>query len=310
MARFEQLRDDITRLTPAAVAGTGHIRTIEPDSAANRLVLTVDTLDDALLDGLAKRYGSELVAVRYEPDATALSNQGRQNDTSAGPGFYGGADINSDNCTSGFSWYGGTTQYMLTAGHCFPTGGGAWVPTENMGFVTQSSRENWNSGVGTVPFSGQSVNRGDLALIQLDSPKQAGGYIYRGDTNSSTSAPVKEMWSRSPASGDQFCSGGQRTGEQCGWVVTSVGIDEHLTTGEWSRNTNKATKQGQCTIGGDSGGPVYTVRGDGGIAAKGIWNYGGGGGSDNWGGALDPCSGGFTDIWQAFYGLPGQLKTV
>jgi len=23
-----------------------------------------------------------------------------------------------------------------------------------------------------------------------------------------------------------------------------------------------------------------------------------------------PCSGGFTDIWQAFYGLPGQLKTV
>lgn len=99
------------------------------------------------------------------------------------------------------------------------------------------------------------------------------------------------------------------TGEQCGWSVSRVRFDIKYSTGEWGRNVNSGGKQGQCLIGGDSGGPIYTVRSDGGIAAKGIISAGSGGGSDNWGGAFDPCYGIFTDIWEAYYGFPGVLRT-
>ena len=96
----------------------------------------------------------------------------------------------------------------------------------------------------------------------------------------------------------------------CGWVVDQVAYDQHLDSGEWSRHANSAHKQGQCTLGGDSGGPVYTVRSDVGVAAKGIHIWGGGGGSGHWGGAFDLCSEGFTDILDAYWGFPGQLKIM
>jgi hypothetical protein len=50
------------------------------------------------------------------------------------------------------------------------------------------------------------------------------------------------------------------------------------------------------------------VRSDGGIAAKGVHSGDGGGGSDHYGGAFDPCYEYFTDIWDPYLALPGVLK--
>ncbi|MGI5242995.1 trypsin-like peptidase domain-containing protein [Dactylosporangium sp. CA-139066] len=312
-ATFDRLRADITTLTSAKLPGQEHITAVTPDGANNRLILDVDRLDDGLLDGLAARYGTELIAVRYEQPTDRGRLQARENDTSGGLGFYGGANLQGTNtgsgCTSGFSWYSGTTNYMLTAGHCFHSGGGAWTPAENMGFVTPGSRENWLSGTGTQFFTGQSTYYGDLALVELSNGRHSAGKIYSGGQNSTSSRTVAEMWSRSPARGDQFCSGGRLSGEQCGWVVQQTGFDYRLSTGEWVRTTTAAYKySGTCSIPGDSGGPVYTIRGDGAVAAKGIWSWGGGGVNGS-GTSLIPCSGGFTDIWFAYYGLPGFLRT-
>lgn len=119
------------------------------------------------------------------------------------------------------------------------------------------------------------------------------------------------MWSRSPALGDQYCVGGKVTGELCGWKVNKVRYNQRYGNSkskQWVRNINRGKKKGICTAKGDSGGPVYTVRGDGGIAAKGVHSGLGGGGSDNYGGTLDPCYEYFTDIWEAYRGLPGVLR--
>jgi len=306
-AQLEMVRDDIVHLaTPGMAPGQESIVAIEPDGPNNRLVVTVDRLNNDLLQALVGLFGTEAIAVRYDPNHQRPVPQARENDTSSG-GFYGGANLNG--CTSGFPWISGSTYYMVTAGHCFPSGGNASTPAEYMGWVTSGSRENWNSGTGTVFLPNESVYRGDIALVQVQSPKQVAGRIYRGGYNSSSSGPVKGMWSRQAATGDQYCSGGRVTGEQCGWSVTRVRFDIRYSTGEWARNINEGKKQAQCTKGGDSGGPVYTVRSDGGIVAKGIHTAGAGGGSDQWGGYLDPCYEYFTDIWQAYYGFPGVLRT-
>lgn len=306
-AQFEQIRDDIVSATTSKLGPElDTIVEMEPDGPNNRLVITVDSLSKDLLAALAALYGTEAIAIRYDPQHQRPMPLARENDSSSG-GFYAGANLSG--CTSGFSWYWGTTNAMVTAAHCFPGSGGASTPVEYMGWVNGASRENWNNGTGTVFLTGESTNRGDIALVELASPKQSAGRIYRGGYNSGTSAPVKEMWNRQAATGDQYCSGGRMTGEQCGWSVSTVRFDIKYSTGEWARNVNRGGKQGQCLIGGDSGGPIYTVRSDGGIAAKGIISAGSGGGSDNWGGAFDPCVGIFTDIWQAYWGFPGVLRT-
>lgn len=47
------------------------------------------------------------------------------------------------------------------------------------------------------------------------------------------------------------------------------------------------------------------MRSDGKVPAKGIHSGGGGGGSDHWGGAFDPCRAWFADIRLAEQALPG-----
>ena len=96
----------------------------------------------------------------------------------------------------------------------------------------------------------------------------------------------------------------------CGWTVSNVGINHTYSDGEVLRNAVQSSyKQGWCIRPGDSGGPVYTVRSDGKVAAKGLINGAGGGGGDYYGGATDPCIMWFTDIYQAYYAFPGTIQT-
>ncbi len=184
-----------------------------------------------------------------------------------------------------------------------------------MGTVAANTRENWNKYTGTTHLAGDlassTANRGDIALIQVSSNKISGPYVY-ADPGSSSGRTVKEWWSTWSEEGQLFCTDGITTREMCNWQVYDVGIDVvyHNPDGNTPtfRGGNIAIKYGQCTKPGDSGGPLYTIRSDGGVAAKGIHSGGAGGGSDDYGGLYDPCFEFYTDIRDPWLGLPGTIK--
>jgi len=310
-AALERIKHDVTTLLDQGLPDSDAIFMAEPDGEHNRVTITVDRLSDPLMGALAKRYGTEAVGVRVQPQRpNAGSNVGRNADDWP---FWGGAQISTPvgTCTNGFPWVSGSTSYMITAGHCNRDGGSDYTPVAFIGTVTITSRENWSAAIGTTLFPGESTYRGDVSLIQVTLGKTSGTRIYRGPAGSTSNGTVKEMWSRSPAYNDRYCTGGYRTGEQCNWSV--IGYNANIKYDRdgpnvWARNMIAGIREGQCTIGGDSGAPVYTVRSDGGIAAKGIHSGGGGGGGDDWGGAFDPCYEYFTDIRVAWAYFPGGLR--
>ena len=65
-----------------------------------------------------------------------------------------------------------------------------------------------------------------------------------------------------------------------------------------------ARSYGGCVQSGDSGGPVFTTNPDTSVMAKGIIGAFAGTGTSS-----DPCKTWFTDIWDAYWGLPGDIKT-
>jgi hypothetical protein len=298
---LDQLMDEVIGRQPEGVI----VIASYPEPEHNRIVAEVAKIDDAFLYRLARSYGTAAIAVRLT-EADAGMPASREADTSP---FWGGADVNG--CTTGFAWHSGTTDMMVTAGHCFSSGGSASTPAQSMGSVRSGDEESWNSGTGTVYMTGQSTYRGDIALIRIYSGKYSAARIYRGGYNSSTNAPVAGKWSRGPASGDQYCTGGRASGEQCGWkVVWSATGNYTYNSGEVARRVWRGDKRGWCIKAGDSGGPVYTVRSDGYVVAKGIISGATGfGGSDAYAGLFDtPCRNIFTNIWDAYYGFPGDIN--
>jgi hypothetical protein len=269
----------------------------------NKVVLSVSRLSPELLKGLAARFGSEILAVREIPGVVAQGT-GRDNDTSP---FFGGAKILADSvCSDAFSWYSGSTQMMLTAGHCVPDGGSVSTPPSYyMGSVSPNTRENWSRSTGTVYLTGQSTYRGDIALIEMPSYRSGGAVIYRGPAGSgSPTATVGEMWSRRAEYNDNYCVSGITSGETCNWTVAETYVDFKWDSGQIVRNAIASSWKGNpCTEPGDSGGSVYTVRADGKVAAKGI-------NSSKASNPLLGCMDIFTDIYEAYYGLPGYLTTA
>lgn len=258
---LDAIQDDATYLVEAGLPDARAIYQSEPDLEHNRVLITTERPSDALVAALVQRYGTRDIVVRVEPNRPKSLPAGRNDDTAA---FKGGAQITTPSgasCTSGFAWYTGTNDQLLTAGHCAPTGGNFYTPgyVQYIGYLPQTDQENWTSGVGTVLFPGQSVYRGDVGLINVTS---SSGYtttplIYTGPNGSSTTAVVKEMWYRSPAWDDNFCTGGYNSGEGCNWRVdNSAPIDHQYSNGEWIRRAWQGYKIGQCILGGDSGGPV------------------------------------------------------
>jgi len=304
--RFKHELADVAYADPA-LAPAGIWQT-EVQRDTGRVVVRLVKLTEAAAARIVELYGTEQVAVVEQANPDGNDDVGRLDD---GWPFYGGARINAPagSCTDAFSWnISSGVHGMLTAGHCAPNGGSVSTLHEYLGSITSGSRENYSSS-GTVFLPGQTVYRGDMALAQVTSGKTSAARIYRGVYNSTWSVSVRSMWSRRAQRGDQYCTGGSYSGEICGWKVDFVSIDRYI-SGKWKRNIVVSYyRQGWCTRGGDSGGAVYTVNSDGNVAAKGIHNATYGGGSDAYGGALDPCSEVFTDIWDAYYGFPGTLKT-
>ncbi len=274
------------------------IRTTGIDGSG-RVVVTVRQLSPEMTSEIAVKYGVNDVVILVQSELSS-SISSRESDSSP---YYGGARINAPGgCTSGFSWYSGTTSMMVTAGHCSPSGGTVTAPSGAiMGSITSGSRENWNTGVGTVYMTGSTTYRGDIALAEFNTGVGSSASIFTGSSTSNTSALVGEMWSRSPANGDQFCTGGSRSGEICGWTVAEININHAYDDGTTLRDGTRGSRTALSgIIPGDSGGPVYTVRSDGKVAAKGIIS-----GQSS---TLLSRSVYFTDIWHAYIGFPGYLR--
>src|SRR6202011_2763178 len=128
-------------------------------------------------------------------------------------------NVPAGGCTDAFSWHSGSTQLHLTAGHCAANGGSVSTPASTMGYIN-ANEASWTNGTGSWKLPGQNYYAGDIALIRLNSGRYSTGSMYRGGAGSSSSgaARVAEMWSRSPQSGDQYCTGGAYGGEICGWA--------------------------------------------------------------------------------------------
>ncbi len=291
---LEKIKHEAIGLTSANLPDGEAIYETEPDPANNRVVITVQRRTPALLAGLAKRYGTSAIAIRYQPDRPPTMPQGRDNDTSP---FYGGANAW---CSTGFSWFSGTQAMMISAGHCTPGGGNVSTPVAFVGTVTAGSGENYNAGVGTVLLPDQVNYRGDIALINVTPGSNSSGRIYTGGPGSSTSVAVGAMATELAVVGERYCTGGYASGEMCGWTVAKTRFDHRYSNGEVVRNADQGNKAAPCTIGGDSGGPLYEYRPDGKVTARGIHS----GGST---GTPRACFEIFTDIWDPYHAFPGFL---
>ena len=194
---------------------------------------------------------------------------------------------------------------MLTAAHCISSGGNASYPNyPNVGTVASGSEENWSPVYGTQYYTGQSVYRGDVALIRYTS-LSSGPYIYSGAPHTSTHSGVAAMASRKAQLGDSACINGVVTGLWCGTVTATGSNIWYAGDGPnvWARNVDESFAFGSlCPTHGDSGAPVYRTRDDGNVVALGVWS-----------GSLPTgltCYAFFTDIRDSWTALPGYLKVL
>lgn len=188
---------------------------------------------------------------------------GRQNDQAP---FFGGAEIRHRissttyaACSAGLAIRSASnTQYMLTAGHCGPTG---WSWTNG----------SENATLGTMQYLQYGNNGYDSGLIAGGA---MAGYIYNGSPTSTSSIKVSRIWDMQNAG--EVYTGGSRSGQIMGYRAggqPSSGQCLTDTTGKVScgllRIDQKSGWAPPCKS-GDSGGPVYVYPGDGTVAAIGL----------------------------------------
>lgn len=307
--QLQRIQHEAIDLSHSGVPDAHLINLTGPDDEHDRTFIGVERVSDALLFALAARYGTDAIVIRVEPGA-ATHNISRDADNDP---FWGGAALNVSGpagnvgCTGGFAFYSGSTSMMLTAGHCAASGGSAYTPYGGcgnfcyyMGDIPNGSWENWDNGVGSVCVTGQSSNcYGDLAMVQVSSSRLGStGRVYSGaSSGDNTYRAVREWWTTPSQVGDQVCTDGSVTTERCGYQVYCARCD----SSRGAKQVIFATRSNfpdTCLAQGDSGSPIYTIRSDGAVSAKGI--AGGSGGN----GVTSQCTVDYTDIGQAWTNWP------
>ncbi|GGU51978.1 hypothetical protein [Lentzea flava] len=291
LAELDQVQQEVLQ---TSLPGGDKLRTAYVDAPNNRVLVKASEVTQELREALAARYGADRVALYLVPGmAEPVLKDNRQDDSSP---YYGGAYF--DYCTTAFGWVHEGKSYILTAGHCTSLNTSASNNNGTMGTVTA---DNWNNNTGSVKWNGQSYYSGDVSTIKMSSGKASSHRVYRGGTNSGQSRAVTDKWRNRSGNGDRYCVSGQRTGEMCGWKVISTYVTVRFSGNKVLRNATEGHRDGTCTRGGDSGAPIYTIRSDGGVAAKGVLS----GGSSNTSGS---CWDYFTDTSLAEKALAGVLR--
>lgn len=273
------------------------------DAETNRVLVKATTVTEEMRTALASRYAPDQLALLLtdEQPPELLS---RASDTSP---FWGGSVATTStggstrwHCTIGFPWTYNGADYFITAGHCTGLNTYTWMPRYGTDIVGVVRKDGWNNNTGSVKIDGQSYNTGDVSLVQLFYSYQAGYSIYVGGPRSTVSRTIGGVASKRAKKGDKVCAGGSVTGELCGWKVTDGSTDVRYRDGTLARNVVYATKTETCAAMGDSGGPIYTVRSNGMVTARGVLSGGGRSGSK--------CSLIFSDIRVAEKSFPGGVK--
>lgn len=266
------------------------------DARSNRTVVGASSITDTLAE-LTQGTPSALT-IMASPHSRPLSRDNDSTPFTAGSAISGPAGT----CSSGFSWTGLGYSAQITAAHCAPSGGTVTVPSGTAGSVTAGSAENWTAGTGTNYFSGDTMYRGDIAVVATASGNTTEGKTYVGGTTSNTKVAIGGTWSRASAVNDTYCTGGASTGTSCTWTVTSVNANVLYSTGETVRNVAVGTSASFCLAAGDSGGPVYThIPFTGKERAKGVIS---GGGTDG-----STCTSVYTDITHVVAWFGGTAQT-
>jgi hypothetical protein len=322
MADLDRIRHGAIGPGAADLPDSDAIYMTSTDAEHNRVVVTVDRRSERLVRALARRYGSQAVAVRVTGERPHTMPAGRNDDGTLWTG--GGSVISlitaagTGGCTTGIPWQINGVSAMLTAGHCAPDSKGAYVrtPVGLIGIVFATDGSTWKTGTGTVALPGQTTLLGDLSLIKMgydldgDGDKENSGYyINRGaGINSGVNAnePAIINGYATMGVGQSYCSGGSRTGELCGWVVQDTSMDWTYSDGTVVRNASWARKtSGACQNPGDSGGPVYSVNSNGTVKVRGVLSGGSIGGS---GSSSSPCNLVYSDLLLAIYAWGGEAK--
>jgi hypothetical protein len=323
-AELDSVADEILLLDEDDVPGASALATAEVDAETNKVVVEIAAEDAALADRLGQRYGTDTVTVRVNPGVTELQETADRwsdkNPYKGGAAYEahwpaGDASNKFSQCTTGFAWTYKSNPYIVSAGHCTYADGymDSWdnSGTDNSVTVGFVDVDNWANNKGSTKLSGQNYYSGDLSLIKvIENKYNVSARIYKVD---SKLRRVQNRWTTRSKKGEQFCTGGARTGEVCGWKVTQTKKRVKYSGGTVGENMTVAEKNsGKCLLHGDSGGPVYTVKSNGYVYAKGIISGSGcasvtddGECSDAWDGK---CKVIFTDIALAEKALPGGVK--
>jgi hypothetical protein len=224
-----------------------------PKEDGSGIVVTHDPSVELDVESLVKLLGVPVTTIA-EPSPVDLNN-GRQTDDD--PRFGGAMIINEDDgvCSTGFAVLAsGNEGRILSAAHCDLTGNKSW---------DNGDSQNYTSGGGNVSVA-LSV---DSMLI--DPIGGTNGRVYDGGIWGSSSRKVAGTDVNNV--GDFVRMSGANSGEN------SSGIE--IINDSYSGDCNgyactlivAEANQGQVAgIRGDSGGPVYHVRGEGRVDAKGI----------------------------------------
>ncbi|MEU5943401.1 S1 family peptidase [Micromonospora sp. NPDC047548] len=296
MDQLTGAQDEVLTLTADQLAGAANLRTAAIDPVNNRVVIKAATVTQEMREALAARYGASRVALQLVPGMTVPSPKlGRQWDTAP---YYGGAYFYTsvNTCSTAFAWTHQGAHYMLTAGHCTALNGKAYNRDRTLGTV---SADNWNNTTGSVKVNGKDYYSGDASTIKLTETSY--GRIYKGSSTSTSARAVTSRETGRSWFGDTYCVGGQVTGEMCGFKVYGTFMSVRYKDGEVLRNATEGYRYGKCTLGGDSGAPIYNIKSDGTVRARGILS----GGSTNTSGH---CWDYFTDTYLAEAALPGIVK--
>jgi hypothetical protein len=208
------------------------VRTLLPEQ---KVAIGIENLNVDAIATLNKMFDKNMIVIKQEVPSFQMTSS--KSNYGSVPG---GLSINkggSYECTAGFSAQGGSTTYIVTAGHCISTIGETWY---------QGGRS-----IGTSAAKSSS-SYADAGLIQV-SPDKLSHYIYANNNPT-----FMTITSTTPLGGetvgDTVCvSGGTTDNSSCGTVTNTNFSGDVNGNGYYSGQT----EANYFAKGGDSGGPTF-----------------------------------------------------
>lgn len=272
----------IMRLPLRQSATTGRrVMSATPRPDGTGIDVTVGGLPAGTTTAQARRLVPALAADSDIPRSVTIADIAPANRWVDANPYWGGSFVTLYNngqpanfwCSTAFGVTGnnGAGTYLLTAAHC---GEGEW----RSGFVVAPDGSIFQKSYGsTIP--GRDLLRDGEAIL-ISGGARAGDSVYvgrpvnvpAGDPGSDTGVGVGDA--SGTLIGDRLCTSGSLTGTVCDVLVSSVSqlrYDPPENGVGFMPAMINAIHATDAAVGnGDSGGPVFAIRGDGKVSARGI----------------------------------------